>query len=95
MTKMSQGRKLRKGIQAPAPQPAEPPVRPIPKSNCAGCVFIDTTTPIQPFCRRYPPQLVVVRPLSDVDSGVRKFFPVVDPMYDWCGEHKPPGTAPE
>lgn len=92
MTKMSDARKRKRGIETAA-TPQQPPERPVPPVNCMGCKFVDITTPVQPFCRRYPAQLVVVRPMNDADSGVRKFFPIVDPIYDWCGEHQSNGPA--
>lgn len=57
------------------------------KKTCATCVFADITTD-RPFCRRNPPQLVVVGSDDSSDNGVRRFFPVIDLMLDWCGEHK-------
>jgi hypothetical protein len=91
LTKSSNARKVRRGI---VPEVPAVPQREVPKFNCAGCRFVDKTEPTRPFCRRLPPQLVVVPRINDTDNGVRKFFPVVDPIYDWCGEHsdlKPSG----
>lgn len=60
--------------------------------TCGTCVFADMTNISSPFCRRNPPQLVVVRlPSSPTrpqqDNGVRKFWPTINPTGDWCGEH--------
>lgn len=84
MTKMSAKRKAARGISTPPPQTPE---RPRPQFSCASCPLMDSEQPTQPFCRRFPAQLVVVQRLNDQDSGLRKFFPIVDPIYDWCGEH--------
>lgn len=51
--------------------------------SCGGCIFLDLTDIRSMFCRRYPPQLVVQK------GEVKKYFPVVDPFLDWCGEHSP------
>jgi hypothetical protein len=93
MTKMSAARRQRKGVPQPAPAgPQAPPERRVPAVNCAGCKFVDALNVQQPFCRRFPAQLVVVPRVNDADTGVRKFFPIVDLIYDWCGEHVPQST---
>lgn len=56
---------------------------------CANCAFVDVTNIAQPFCRRNPPSLVVIQSETADDNGVRKFWPVISPDIDWCGEFSP------
>jgi hypothetical protein len=53
---------------------------------CGSCRHFDKRNPNDLFCRRFPPQLVVIR-----DRGkdvVRQFYPNTHPVLDWCGEHE-------
>lgn len=49
---------------------------------CGTCTFCDMKKPEDTFCRRYPPTLVVI------GAEIRRFFPAVHPVLDWCGEYK-------
>lgn len=55
---------------------------------CGNCVFVDLSNMREPFCRRFPPQLVTLKvPAGSVgDVGVRRFWPIINPVVDWCGE---------
>lgn len=88
MTKMSEARKRKRGIE----QSKSPPATPLPAVTCGTCKYLDASNE-RPFCRRFPAQLVVVRPMHDSDNGVRSFYPTKNPVLDWCGEH--PMLAPQ
>ncbi len=77
MSKMSQSRKVRRGVVQPSAG------QPVPKFHCGNCKFADITNIAEPFCRRFPAQLV------KTDVGVRALYPVVTVARDWCGEHQP------
>lgn len=54
---------------------------------CGTCVFASLTNTSDPMCRRFPPTVVVVKSINKDDNGTRRFWPAINPMLDWCGEH--------
>ena len=55
------------------------------RNTCKTCKYMDKESGVNPFCRRYPAQLIN----NQQPDGIKlqALYPVVDPEKDWCGEH--------
>ncbi len=58
--------------------------------RCGTCRHFDGRKPDDLFCRAHPPQIVVIRHKGQ--DQVRRFYPNVHPVLDWCGEHEVPSS---
>ena len=62
------------------------------RNTCKTCKYMDKESGVNPFCRRYPAQLVNQQ-AGPGQIILQALYPVVDAEKDWCGEHSVVETA--